>query len=206
MELLSAASRCAITSKRSIIPMLSCGCEASPPQEAPVSEGVVCEMHRRIVARSEPGLAGVYSRLPRRIAGSTAAFPNPGKIPALMQAFAAWLEAAPNGPATAFEAHLRLTAIHPFGDGNGRTARLLMNFLLIRQGYPPVAVRPEDRKAYLDAMERASLTGDLLPFQALMHERLLVTLEEYLAVLSEALPEESKSGDAGVEGQHPGGS
>jgi Fic family protein len=85
-------------------------------------------------------------------------------------------------------AHFRLTAIHPFGDGNGRTARLLINLMLIRAGYPPVAVRPEDRKAYLDARERGSLAENLSPFQSFMHERLDATLAEYLAVLQEALP------------------
>ena len=155
----------------------------------PIGEDAVCELHRRIVARSQPGVAGVYSRLPRRIAGSPVIFPNPAKIPALMQDFAAWLKTAAPAPAAAFEAHFRLTAIHPFGDGNGRTARLLMNLLLIREGYPPIGVRPEDRKTYLDALERGSLTGDLQPFQSFMHERLDVALDEYLSTLAEALPE-----------------
>jgi Fic family protein len=42
--------------------------------------------------------------------------------------------------------------IHPFNDGNGRTARLLTNLILIRGGYPPVAVRPSDRPADVDAL------------------------------------------------------
>jgi Fic family protein len=81
------------------------------------------------------------------------------------------------------EAHFRLVAIHPFADGNGRTARLLMNLILLRGGYPPVAVRPQDRKAYLDALEHASLKEDLAPFQMFMHRRLDETLDEYLRVL-----------------------
>ncbi len=160
----------------------------------PIGEGVMCELHRRIVARSQPGMAGLYSRLPRRIAGSPVVFPNPEKIPALMQDFAAWLKAAASVPAAAFEAHFRLTAIHPFGDGNGRTARLLMNLLLLRQGYPPIAVRPEDRKPYLDALERGSLSGDLRLFQSFMHERLNAVLDEYLSTLAEALPVPDPSG------------
>jgi len=155
---------------------------------SPLGELIVCELHRRIVARSRPDIAGVYSRLPRRIAGSAVAFPNPMKIPDLMEQFGAWLSTAPLDPVTAFDAHFRLTAIHPFGDGNGRTARLLMNLMLIRAGYPPVAVRPEDRKAYLDTLERGSLAEDLGTFQSFMHERLDATLAEYLAVLQEALP------------------
>ena len=160
----------------------------------PIDESAMCEMHRRIVARSQPAIAGIYSRLPRRIAGSSVVFPNPAKIPQLMEEFAAWLKTAPLDPASVFEAHFRLTAIHPFGDGNGRTARLLMNLLLIRGGYPPIAVRPEDRKTYLDALERGSLAEDLQPFQSFMHERLDATLEEYLSALDEALPPPDSTG------------
>ena len=154
----------------------------------PVGENTVRELHRRIVARSEPEIAGVYSPHRRRIAGSPVVFPNPLKIPELMQEFGAWLEQALPTPAAAFDAHFRLTAIHPFSDGNGRTARLLMNLMLLRGGYVPMAVRPEDRKIYLDALERASLADDLGPFQVFMHERLDTTLGEYLGALGEALP------------------
>jgi hypothetical protein len=58
-----------------------------------------------------------------------------------------------------------------------------MNLLLIREGYMPVAVRPEDRKTYLDTLERASMADDLKPFQIFMHERLDATLWEYLNAL-----------------------
>ena len=157
-------------------------------RDAPVDEAVVRELHRRIVARSEPGIAGLYSPHRRRIAGSPVVFPNPPKVPELMRDFGAELRDAPPTPGAAFDAHFRLTAIHPFGDGNGRTARLLMNLLLIRGGYVPVAVRPEDRRATLDALERGSLTGDLEPFQILMHTRLEATLDDYVAALRESLP------------------
>lgn len=157
-------------------------------QDAPVGESTVRELHRRIVARSEPGIAGLYSQHRRRIAGSPVVFPNPLKLPELMQGFGTWLTRAPPTPEAAFDAHFRLTAIHPFSDGNGRTARLLMNLLLLRSGYVPVAVRPADRKGYLDALEHGSLEEDLRPFQRLMHERLDATLEEYLAALQESLP------------------
>jgi Fic family protein len=154
--------------------------------DGPIGEGVVCELHRRIVARSRPEIAGVYSSLPRRVAGSPAIFPNPARIPDLMARFGAWLEQAPPAHGAAFEAHFRLTAIHPFADGNGRTARLLMNLLLLRGGYPPVAVRPLDRAAYLQALETGSVAGDLEPFRQLMSRRLAETLADYLEVLKES--------------------
>ena len=155
---------------------------------ASIDEGTVCELHRRIVARSQPGIGGVYSPHRRRVAGSAMVFPNPARTPELMATFGAWLSVIPQTPQAAFGAHFRLTAIHPFSDGNGRAARLLMNLLLIRFGYVPIAVRPEDRKAYLEALEHGSLTEDLVPFQHLMHERLDATLADYLAALNETVP------------------
>ena len=151
-----------------------------------LGEATITELHRRIVARSQPEIGGIYSRFPRRIAGSAAIFPNAAKLPQLMGELGDWLRTAPATPATAFDAHYRLTAIHPFSDGNGRTARLLMNLLLLRGGYPPVAVRPEDRIAYLAALEQASTTGDMATFQALMEARLEATLDDYLANFREA--------------------
>ena len=60
-------------------------------QAVPIGEPVVRELHRRIVARSQPEIAGLYSRLPRRIAGSPVIFPNPLKIRELMAGFGLWL-------------------------------------------------------------------------------------------------------------------
>jgi Fic family protein len=158
----------------------------------PIDETTVRELHRRIVARSQPEIGGIYSTLPRRIAGSPVVLPNPVKIPQLMKEYGEWLNKAEPVPATFFDAHFRLVAIHPFGDGNGRTARLLMNLLLLREGYPPVAVRPEERKEYLDTLQHASMQDDLKPFQTVMHRRLDATLEEYLSALLEALPPDLK--------------
>lgn len=154
----------------------------------PVDEATVLELHRRIVFRSQPGIGGIYSTLPRRIAGSPVVFPNAAKVPGLMKDYGEWLAHAAPEPATSFDAHFRLVAIHPFSDGNGRTARLLMNLLLLRGGYPPVAVRPEDRKTYLETLEYASIRSDLTAFQIFMYQRLDATLVEYLRTLQEALP------------------
>jgi hypothetical protein len=62
-----------------------------------------------------------------------------------------------------------------------------MNLLLVRHGYVPVAVRPEDRKVYLDALGHGSLTNDLGPFHTLMHRRLDATLTDYLDCVRESL-------------------
>src|SRR5215467_6772601 len=155
-------------------------------QTTPIGEDTVCELHRRIVARSQPAIGGIYSPYPRRIAGSPVIFPNPLKIPQLMEEFGAGLSRAPSTPEGAFGAHFRLTAIHPFSDGNGRTARLLMNLVLIRGGYPPVAVRPEDRPAYVVALQEAQAGRGSALFDRLLYERLDETLAEYLTAARQA--------------------
>ena len=159
----------------------------------PMNENAVRELHRRIVSRSQPEIGGMYSTLPRRIAGSPVVFPNAVKIHELMRTYGEWISQAASEPATSFDAHYRLVAIHPFADGNGRTARLVMNVLLLRGGYPPVAVRPEDRKTYLDTLEQASVREDLAPFQTFMHQRLDATLVEYLNALQEPRPPGSEA-------------
>lgn len=145
-----------------------------------LDEAAILELHRRVVLQSKPEIAGMYSQFPRRIAGSAVIFPNPAKVPYLMAKFGDRLATMPNTPEAAFDAHFQLVNIHPFADGNGRTARLLMNLMLIRGGYPPVAVRPEDRNRYLDTLETGSVDQNLRPFQTLMHERLEATMTEYL--------------------------
>ncbi len=114
-------------------------------------------LHRLVVQRSRPDIAGRYADLARYVRTETGRheFPSPAEIPALMGDLSKWLGAAPSTPQVAFTAHRRLVDIHPFNDGNGRTARLLMNLVLIRGGYPPVAVRPEDRPDYIRALQEA---------------------------------------------------
>lgn len=68
-----------------------------------------------------------------------------------MNDFMSWLHSAKeNSVIIAAEAHRRLVAIHPFVDGNGRTACILMNPLLMQFGYPPVIITMEQRKTYLN--------------------------------------------------------
>lgn len=68
----------------------------------------------------------------------------------------AWLDAAKGHPvAVSAEFHARLVSVHPFVDGNGRTARLASNLPLMRNDYPPATWRPEDRPRYYAALEQA---------------------------------------------------
>lgn len=159
-------------------------------QSHPVGERTVRELHTLVMKRSGPDIAGLYSPGARYISGSDTTFPHPLQTPELMREFGRELEQMEPTPANAFHAHYRLTRIHPFADGNGRTARLLMNLVLVRGGYRPIAVRPEDRASYIAALETASNQEDLEPFRALMHQRLRDTMKAYVALIGETLENE----------------
>ncbi len=60
--------------------------------------------------------------------------------------------------------HGEFVKIHPFIDGNGRIARLLLNFELIQSGYPPVVIKTENRADYYDALDKAHTTNDYTDF------------------------------------------
>jgi Fic family protein len=141
-------------------------------------------LHRLVMLRSTPEVTGQYADQGRHV------FPSPAELRPLMETFAAWLAEAPMTPDTAFAAHRRLVDTHPFNDGNGRTARLLMNLVLIRGGYPPVPVRPEDRPRYIAALNLAQDGGGDGAFRTLLYERLDVTMDELLQAYGQARPVE----------------
>jgi cell filamentation protein, protein adenylyltransferase len=116
-------------------------------------EADIRNLHRLVMQRSNPETAGRYADQGRYVMTDRGrwVFPSPAEVPALMGDFARWLCAAVPSPETAFAAHRGLVKIHPFNDGNGPTARLLMNIVLLRAGYPPVAVCPQDRILYRGA-------------------------------------------------------
>jgi Fic family protein len=157
-------------------------------EKTPVTESDVRNLHRLVMQRSRPDIAGQYASLDRHVRTETGRheFPSPAEIPALVGDFSGWLRTAPHTPQTAFTSHRRLVDIHPFDDGNGRTARLVMNLILIRGGYPPIAVRPEDRLRHIRALQQSQGGQGSESFDTLLYERLDATLGEYLGTLERA--------------------
>jgi len=103
-----------------------------------------------------------------------------------MEGFSAWLatDARSLHPVQrAAEAHHRLVHIHPFIDGNGRTARLVMNLLLMQDGYPPTVIRKVDRRSYYSALAKAD-AGNLAPLINFVGRAVEHTLTVYLEALT----------------------
>jgi Fic family protein len=121
------------------------------------------------------------------ISGSPLVLPSPAEIGPLMGDFGQWLLEAPANAETAFAAHEKLVTIHPFTDGNGRTARLLMNLILFKAGYPPVVIGPEQRQEYINGLEASQLRLDLEPYQKFMTARLIASLDHHVAFLRQGL-------------------
>jgi Fic family protein len=149
-----------------------------------LDDDTACDLHKAVLRRSLPDEAGFLSRHQRRVAGSVAVFPSPAKLPALMEELGAWLRGAAPTARNAVDAHWRLVAIHPFSDGNGRTARLLMNLMLYRGLYAPIVIGPERRRAYIDALEKRQ-GGDADPYEEFMGGRLLESLDDHIKALEE---------------------
>ena len=149
-----------------------------------ISENTILDLHQLILQKIDTTNAGRYRNVPVRIAGSTVILPNAMKVPELMSEFVSWLQKSDDNPLTiAVDAHFKLVSIHPFVDGNGRTARLLMNLLLMQAGYPPAIIRKEDRNQYISSIEKAQLTGSLSDYYALLYEAINQSLDIYLNAL-----------------------
>lgn len=146
----------------------------SKEKDKPLTEYFIRTLHQTMlredytVYRQLPGgettsyvvHAGCYKTRPNSVVtptGERFEYASPEETPALMNDLINWYNtAATEGKLTPVELaalfHYRYIRIHPFEDGNGRIARLLMNFILLRYGYPMIVIRSKNKKAYLDAL------------------------------------------------------
>ncbi len=150
-----------------------------------ITERDISDIHRLILNNIEADIAGRYRQHHARITGSEVVLPNPVKIPKLMKEFIEWLESnnSDHVAKIASDAHFKLVSIHPFTDGNGRTSRLLMNLLLMQEGYPLAIIRKEDRLEYINSLENAQKGGSLDDFYNLVYEAIDRSLDIYLEAL-----------------------
>lgn len=164
-------------------------------KRAEIKEKDILELHRFILSKINDSESGRYRRVPVRIAGSTVILPNPLKVPDLMTDFMKWLHRS-NDPVIqiAADAHFKFVSIHPFVDGNGRVARLLMNLILMQEDFPPALIRKEDRKAYLNALEKGQTKNHLDDYYDVIYSAIDRSLDIYLDMLKGKEGFQSKKG------------
>lgn len=147
-----------------------------------ITENDILSIHALILKGIDDYNAGYYRQVAVRISGSRVIMPNPVKVPNLMADFIAWLNSSKDmhPVALAGEAHYRLVTIHPFSDANDRTARLLMNLILIMAGYPPAIIRLQERLPYVTSLETAQLGGSKEAYEKIIFNAVNRSLDIYL--------------------------
>jgi len=156
-------------------------------------ERTIKDIHRVVyekLAQDRRGI-GSYRRVPVYIRGSEHRPPSPYLLEQEMQQLMVWSqeEKVKLHPVEyAALLHQKFVYIHPFIDGNGRTARLLLNFALTQHGYPPIYIKADaqSRRAYNESLETAHVKGDTSSIVALIAERVESKLMEMLEILKMA--------------------
>ena len=167
--------------------------EIASDSTKPITETELRQIHE-LVLKDISEQAGVYRSVPVAISGSEYNPPGPESVGAEMRDLGSWLStvSTPNqeklatvsGLLNAAVAHTWFVTIHPFIDGNGRVARLLMNLMLMRYGFPIAIISKDDRLRYYDTLEQSQAT-DLSSFIVLITECIEESLEEYEAAAEE---------------------
>ena len=167
----------------------------------PLTENFIRELHSLLLKDSYKGSlneegkivsrrisAGKYKSNPNHVLTATGEmfyFATPEETPAKMYDLLNWYkekteEKDVNPIFIAAEFHYKFIRIHPFDDGNGRTARILMNFILMQFGFPPVIIKTQDKENYF-AVLRLADAGNLEAFVTYIAENLNVSLEIMIA-------------------------
>jgi Fic family protein len=151
-----------------------------------ISEVLIRSIHQLIVQETDKEWAGRYRNSNVYIAGAVHTPPDAMAVVNEMQKLINWVKGNRNRLyvielATQF--HHKLVQIHPFFDGNGRTARLMMNILLMQEGYPLVIILKNDRKKYYRALEAAD-KGSYKKLTLLIASAVMRSLDIYLKTLT----------------------
>jgi len=153
------------------------------------SESVLKQLHALVLHGIDRENAGIYRRVPVLISGSRHVPPPPLLLNDLMSGFFDFYtqqKTTLHPVVLSAELHERLVTIHPFIDGNGRTARLVMNLVLLQHGFPLAIISgdTDGRMAYYNALERVQTHQDKSAFIELIAEKVHHALKRYIDILS----------------------
>ena len=161
-------------------------------KSANISEWNIRNIHQLVFKNIEQDEAGRYRRENVVISGASTTPPEHFRLPEVMAQLMTWYEGqaqALHPVERAAQLHARFVEIHPFRDGNGRTGRLLLNFELMREGFPPVIIKKEDRLAYYDALDKACAAEDYRDITKMVATEVARSLDIYLEVVTGHKPE-----------------
>ena len=143
----------------------------------------VLEWHKGLFEETKPGIAGTVRTYQVYISGSRHVPPTPTDVPSLLAELFKWYskeKAKENPVELAARVHMKFETIHPFGDGNGRIGRLVMNFILHRNGYPMLDIKYTGRRGYYNALEKSNIKGDENIFVQWFFKKYAIENKKYL--------------------------
>ncbi|WP_138418878.1 Fic family protein [Aquibacillus sediminis] len=151
-----------------------------------LSEWQIKNLHRFILKGIDDEHAGVYRDQQVFISGTTHTPPAHYLIKEKMDQLMNWyrnegihLHPLERGAML----HAIFVGIHPFIDGNGRTSRLLLNLELMKEGFPPVIIKVENRLAYYEALDKAHTEEDYRDFISLVKQEVNDSIDLYLSAI-----------------------
>lgn len=159
-----------------------------PSGKPTLSENLIRTLHSLVMKKTDEEWAGKYRTSNVVIGGADHKPPDVGLVPSQMNDLINWFkdERKKLHPVElAAILHHRIVYIHPFFDGNGRTARLAMNIFLMRKGYPLTIVLKNDRKKYYQVLSRAD-KKDYIPLVKFTAQNMERSLDIYLKTLTPA--------------------
>ncbi|RZM29594.1 MAG: Fic family protein [Pedobacter sp.] len=152
-----------------------------------ITENNIKRLHKELMKNSaqwaddvyyDPGNYKIFENRTYRSSGKEHLYADPGKVHMEMKLLIEETNKALIQNSLDFQFHpltiasrfhfILLNQIHPFGDGNGRIARIFMNLILLKKGYPPIFVKEVDRREYLECfLKEESNPGSMLEFMSL---------------------------------------
>jgi len=150
-----------------------------------ITEDDILLLHHIFYRKIDDSNAGVYRKSQVFISGSKYPLPGPDKVPQLMKELiikVADIRKEEHPVIAAAKAHLEFVFIHPFVDGNGRVARLIMNLILIQNGYNIALISPVIRAEYISSIETAH--EDDTGFINLVCRSVYETQKDYLRMMN----------------------
>lgn len=157
--------------------------------QVPLSEEIICHLHQLFYQQIEPLKAGKYRQVPVFISGSQYAVAPVAEIGKRMAQLLQWYnnnEGKLHPVVLAAELHKRFVFIHPFVDGNGRMARLLMNLSLMRNDYNIAIIPAITRSEYISSLEKAHTDEQV--FVDFITDRVIMTQMDILRLFRESQP------------------
>lgn len=150
-----------------------------------LSESIIKQVHYLVLADKKDD-RGVYRRVPVRIMGARHEPVQPYLIqPAIEQLIDAYIRSTEHIVTKLASFHLEFESTHPFIDGNGRTGRLLVNFELMKAGYPPIDIKFTDRVAYYRAFDEYHAKHSITAMEKLFAGYINERLDMYLRILQD---------------------